>query len=251
MKPNLTILFATTILLAAPMVLRAQPLPPIPPLPTEDDGSYSPSNFKRALSDLKTEREALDAEWRAITRRLAMPQSSDPPELDRLHLKIKEVIARLQRERMELKATPTAAPNLHPKPETPTPEPKKAPDLEPPPAKPTVLSSSNVPVDVVQLAQTLFRAERYEEALGVFRSVDLKGKKPEERAPIAYLTADCLHRLGKTDEAIAMLREVASSKGDEHMADYAQWQIENMRWHRDVQNRLTEIRRRLGTGEKR
>jgi len=254
MKPDLTILFATMILLAAPMVLRAQPLPPIPAipaLPSEDDGTYSPSNFKRALSDLRAEREALDAEWRAITKRLSMPQPSDVPDLDRLHLKIKELVARLQRERMELKATPTAAPNIQPKNETPRPEPKKTPDPESIPTKPAAPTSSNGPVDVVQLAQTLFRAERYEEALGVFRSVDLKGKKPEERAPIVYLTADCLHRLGKTDEAVAMLREVANSRGDEHMAEYAQWQIENLRWHREVQNKLADIRRRLGTGVKR
>ncbi len=85
----------------------------------------------------------------------------------------------------------------------------------------------------------------------MFRSVDLKGKKPEERAPIIYLTAECLQHLGKTDDAIALLREVANSKGDERVASYAQWQIENMRWHRDTQARLQEIRRRLQDMEKR
>ena len=41
-----------------------------------------------------------------------------------------------------------------------------------------------------------------EDALAAFRQVDLKGKRTEERVPIIYLTAICLHQIGKTDDGI-------------------------------------------------
>src|SRR5205085_1433672 len=74
------------------------------------------------------------------------------------------------------------------------------------------------PVDALAQAHLLFRAHQYEEALTSFRQVDLKGKKAETRAPVQYLMAICLLHLGKGDEAVALLREAANSRGDEKLA---------------------------------
>jgi tetratricopeptide (TPR) repeat protein len=169
------------------------------------------------------------------------------PEPDPSRSSAKRIIDELkrqQRERANLTSTPA-----QPK-QDPIPEPKKELEHETK-ANPIEPPLGAIPVDPVYLAQTLFRGQRYEEALTEFRKIDLKGKKQEERAPIIYLTAECLQRLGKTDEAIAMLRDVANSKGDEHMAEYAQWQIENLRWQRATQNSLQAIRSRLEELEKR
>jgi hypothetical protein len=53
------------------------------------------------------------------------------------------------------------------------------------------------------------------------------------------------------DDAVALLREAANSRGDERFAGYAQWQLDYLRWHREIQNRLEEIRQRRTATEKR
>jgi tetratricopeptide (TPR) repeat protein len=235
----------------APSLLNAQPWVPAPlPLLEENNAGFSPADFQRALAKLKSEREALDADWKSLTKRLTLCPPSHPTEVDRLQDQLKQALQRLQHDR--LKSPQTAAP---PKPATVQhpistgPELKKKPEAEhksagPSPGNPELL-------DPTHLAQTLYRAEHYEEALAAFRSIDLKGKPAEERAPIVYLTAKCLHYLGKADEAVTLLREVANSKGDERLAGYAQWQLENLRWHREIQARLEEIRQRRLAAEKR
>ncbi len=49
--------------------------------------------------------------------------------------------------------------------------------------------------------------------------------------------AICLLHLGKAEEATALFRDVANSRGDEKLAGYAQWQLELLRWQRDVQEK--------------
>jgi TolA-binding protein len=254
MRPIVTIVLEMLVLQAVlpPLPAFAQ-FPPTPRQLRDDGDAFSAADFQRALSQLKTERDALDADWKSLTKRLNTRTPSAEPDLEKLQEQLKKTLARLQQDRIAFNTISVAPPVQPPqvKPEHPSTEPKKKPGEESPASPDANAAPGTGAVDVVHLAQTLLRAERYEEALKVFRSVDLKGKKPEERAPVIYLTAECLHHLGKTDDAIALLREVANSKGDERVAGYAQWQIENMRWHRDTQARLLEIRRRLQEMEKR
>ena len=88
------------------------------------------------------------------------------------------------------------------------------------------------------------RSKQYEEALTSFQQMDLKGKKVNERAPVQYLKACCLLHLGKPNEAAELLQEVANYRGDEKLAGYAQWELEMLRWHRDVAQKLQDIRQR-------
>jgi tetratricopeptide (TPR) repeat protein len=224
------------------------------PLPLLDGNgaSFSPADFQRLLSQLKAEREALDADWKSLTKRLTTRTPANETDLDKLQEQLKQTLLRLQQERLKSPQTAVLAPPALVQQTMPiNPEPKKKPVEESHPATSGASSADPGPVDVLHLAQTLYRAERYDEALAAFRSVDLKGKRAEERAPIVYLTAKCLHHLGKTDDAVALLREVANSKGDERLAGYAQWQLENLRWHREIQARLEEIRQRRLATEKR
>ena len=88
------------------------------------------------------------------------------------------------------------------------------------------------------------RAEKYEASLASLRRIDLQGKKANERGPILFLTAACLQRVGKVDEAIPMLRDIANSRGDEQIAAYAQWQLEFIRWRKDMTDKLQALRQR-------
>lgn len=253
---------------AAPMAAQELPMPrsvpspgvqelPLPRLmPVEDGAPFSAADFQRLLAKMKDEREALDAEWKSMTRRLSTPPPRDEPDLEKLQKKMQDWIKRLEDERRAKAREKSAA---HPtiavpeKPPTPMPviaEKKKT--EQPHVVPPEPLPQDGIgPVDVLHMAQTLFRVERYEEALEAFRKIDLKGKRPEERVPIVYMTAKCLFYAGKTDEAIAMLRSAANAPSDERVAGYAQWQIEVLRWYRDVDTRLEDIRQRRMATEKR
>ena len=119
-------------------------------------------------------------------------------------------------------------------------EPKKKEDVAP-----AVKANKPAPaIDYLAQAHTLMKAKRYEEALATFQQVDLKGKKVNERTPIQYLKACCLLHLGKPKEATEVLQEVANYRSDERVAGYAQWQLEMLRWQRDVALRLQEFRQR-------
>jgi TolA-binding protein len=80
--------------------------------------------------------------------------------------------------------------------------------------------------------------------------IDLKGSKADQRAPIQYLIATCLHRTGKTEDAAAIYREVANTLGDEPVAACAQRQLVVLRWHREAQESLAEIKLRRMALEK-
>jgi hypothetical protein len=101
------------------------------------------------------------------------------------------------------------------------------------------------------LGNSLFSLGDYESALKAYRHVDLTGLRAEDRMPVEYLTACCLRRLGRTDEAANLYREIAGSRGDPFFAECAQWQVTSLRWKQDFQSRLEEVARRRKTlGEK-
>jgi uncharacterized cysteine cluster protein YcgN (CxxCxxCC family) len=59
---------------------------------------------------------------------------------------------------------------------------------------------------------------------------------------VQYLTACCLHKLGKTDEAVTLFREVANAKGDPEVAECAQWQLGAIRWRHDMELEIEQLR---------
>ncbi len=203
---------------------------------------FSQAEFEELLRQLKTERAALEAEWRALLKRSA--EATPKGESDTLLQKqLKEMLQRLQEmdhgsapapeRRQDVKMVEPAAPKAKKEDESPWPESGAGPMPQP-----------VGPLDSLSQAHTLFRSGQYEEALASFRLVDLKGRKAEARAPIQYLMALCLLHLGKGTEAVPILREVANSRGDEKVAAYAQWQLDMIRWDREIHDALQGLKQR-------
>ena len=94
------------------------------------------------------------------------------------------------------------------------------------------------------MANVLFKVGNFEFALKAYRTVSFVGMRPDERAPIQYLMATCLRKLGKVDEAAAIYREVANMRGDEQVAACAQWQLVHLRWRSEFEAQLKELRDR-------
>jgi hypothetical protein len=211
---------------------------------------FSASDFEQRLQQLKEERAALATEWKALIKQ----SPAETPRKDNvtdLQTQMQEVLRRLQQSRLPngpslVPASPDLAIGKVAEPMS-TGD-KKDHDV-PLPSKEEAEGGTGA-VDPLAQAHTLFRARQYGEALASFRLVDLKGKKADARAPIQYLTALCLLHLGKAEEAVPLLRDVANSRGDEVLASYAQWQLDMLRWQTNVQGRLEEFRNRRLAVEK-
>jgi hypothetical protein len=200
-----------------------------------------PEAIQRLLARLKAERNALSAERTAAAEALADDEGTDE-RMAQLRLKLAEYLGKLGARRFpeKVRAATNAA--------GPFPRPTHTPGQSAPKSERTP-TSSRPPVDPVALGRNLFRARDFEGALRAFRQVNLTGLKPEERRPIEYLIATCLTHLGQLDEAAAIYREVASSKGDEILADCAQWQLSTLKWQRDLDRQIQELSQHLQTLE--
>jgi hypothetical protein len=231
-----------------PPMPQPETLPKPRPLPPLDSCFPRPKNpLTEVLQQLSKEREALAAVHDAAARDFDDGVTISTTANAMLRLRIKQLLTQLNQQRAAARqpqsaSTPPASP----------PTPKAAPKVEKPPTPlPPLLAPTTPPpaglpkaVDPVAVAHALFRAGSNEAALQAFRLINLKGMRAEERAPIQYLMASCLRKLGKLDDALALYREVANSKGDEPVAACAQWQIANLRWQRETLEKLVEIRSR-------
>jgi hypothetical protein len=242
-------LFATWIGIGAGMAPGGNDPLPLPRVWTESaDKKFSQAEFEELLRQLKAERAALEAEWKALIKRSA--ETAPKGDSDVLFQnQMKEMLKRLQEAN-----NPAVPPKEHRletnKVETPALKSKKEEDLPWTSKGVGPMPQPAGPLDSLSQAHTLFKTGQYEEALGAFRLVDLQGKKAEARVPVQYLTALCLLHLNKSAEAVPILREVANSRGDEKLAAYAQWQLDMIRWDREVHDALQGLKqRRLALGK--
>ena len=225
------------------------PMPRIVDVNDDDYGQFSAAEFDRLLQKMKEEREALRSDWQSLVKKNTrpVPQDSDL-ELQRHFQQILQLLQKRTQAPPPAPAKdqppPPDPPKTTPEPQTPAAKEEKTAVVDMPPVK--LLSAHNFSAQ----ANALFRSGQFEDALATFRLIDLKGQKAEVRAPVQYLMALCLLHLGKNDEALPLLREVANSRGDDKLADYAQWQLEMLRWQTDIQNRLQDIRLRREALEK-
>jgi tetratricopeptide (TPR) repeat protein len=228
------------------------------PMPSVKEGDeckkYSAAEFEQLLQQLKSERSALRAEWNAVTKR-GLPQAPSADADTQLQNQLKQALERLKKGPSETVQLPAAPKQLELdkqkiEPVQPSEKTDKKAEELAQPAKEKSQPPPENPVDPLAQAHALFRTHRYEEALASFRQVDLKGRKAEARAPIQYLMAICLLHVGKSQEAVSLLREVANSRGDEKLAGYSQWELELLRWQRDVSERLDAQRQRRKAVEK-
>jgi hypothetical protein len=233
-------LHAPTLIPAAPASAAppqlAEPKPSVPQKPFAP--KIDPLDVQRRLNRLKTEREGLKSERNLAVQALEDNEPS-PEKIAQLRLRVGQLLGRLATHRVPDKgraAPPTALPTAPVGPPLPLTQPGKVtPDNE----------STSSAVDPLALGRTLFRGRDFGGALKAFQQVSLSGLKPEERRPVEYLIATCHKHLGRLDEAAAIYREVAGSKGDEVLADCAQWQLTAIRWQRDLDQQLRQPQQRL------
>jgi tetratricopeptide (TPR) repeat protein len=230
------------------------PAPPVPvtPIPDRTLPRHAPDDCQRRplVSPLLLQVEQLQAERRALADAYDAAQQALDEGLERdvgesalLKLRVKELLGKLGKQHgVSPKTTPATTP-LPPGPLLVLPPPV-APLPPPTPAAPSAPATPRLPLEPLALAHALFRAGNYEGALQAYRMTELKGARAEERAPVQYLIACCLRRLGKTEEAANLYREIANVKGDEQVAACARWQLAALRWQQETTARLREIRDR-------
>lgn len=213
----------------------AQPKPNLP-LKTPSPG-IDPEELQRRLTRLRIERERLNAERGSIAQALT-ENEPNPEKMAELQLRLGELLGRLGAQHGSAKgrAVPPPASPLPPEPSGQLSQRGKV-----SPAGESLTS----PVDPLALGRTLFRTRDFAGALKAFRQVNLNGMPPEERRPIEYLMATCLKHLGKLEEAAAIYREVAGSKGDEVLANCAQWQLSTLRWQQEFDQQVRQPQQRL------
>ncbi len=200
-------------------------------------------SFTQQINLLKTGREALHDDRQAAIKPADMP---DVSILDQSR-KIQETVAILAVQLSERRNKPSAesesnasppvglqAPLKAPLPKGASPgnsqDPNKVRVKNPPPKPPVqapvvkppdqkiVVNSSDL-VDPMALAQALVGTADYAGALEAYRKLDMKGLKIKDKLFVQYMTANCLRKLGKIDDAATLYREVASSKLDPILAD--------------------------------
>jgi tetratricopeptide (TPR) repeat protein len=230
---------------------RADSDPDTLPMPRRfnaDDDPISKADLERTLANLRTERDALSSDLQALQKKRSQPVAPSMEEEQRLfQMHLQKTLNHLQQSRSKApRAFPVTGPLA-----------QKSAEAEA--SKQNTLAKQSegnpeptaVPVNALAQAHALLRVQQYDEALATFQQIDVKGKKAEERAPIQYLKACCLLHLGRSKEASELFTEVANYRGDEVLAGYAQWTLDALRWQREVDRRLQEIRDRRSAVEKR
>jgi tetratricopeptide (TPR) repeat protein len=205
-----------------------------PDLPAPRTGAGGPpdadaAELQRLLRQLRSQRDALRNERGSAEREVEAPApaTSNEEEIARLRKRMEELAGRGGRRADAAAPTP-------PRPVEPLPLPLPQEGETP----------KGGAIDPVAVAQNYFRAGDYEAALEAYRNVPTRGALAEERAPVLYMIATCLRKLGKRDEAAKAYRQVAGIKDDPFVADCARWQLETLAWRKDVETQLAQLRQR-------
>jgi hypothetical protein len=207
------------------------------------------AEVRQALQKLRAEREGLQEDRAKSAQYLVDTFAPGGDDIGQLRLRLGKLLTQMGTQKPGSAAPAAPQPPSQPPKKidiAPAPPPApipKAPDKETPPAKEPTPDLSKT-LDPLALAQALFRVGNYAGALQAYRLLPLDGLKAEERVPIQYMIATCLRKSGKTDEAAALYREVANSRGDEQVAACAQWQLTVLRWQKDMTEQLGRIRQR-------
>jgi TolA-binding protein len=229
-------------------------------------GPVSPfQDLQTHLLKLRGEREALQHDQIQAAQQAQNSWLSETEDNSRLRLQLGGLLTRLGTYKPQAPA-PQPVPPVVQRPAVSPPAAKQArqQSVSPPPGPAPVVgldlsiparqtvetpaSPDSPPVlEPLLLAHALFRSGNYEGALPAYRLIRLEGLKAEERAPVQYMVAACLRKLGKTDEASTLFREVANCRGDEQVAACAQWQLSVLRWQREMEQQLQSIRERRKT----
>jgi hypothetical protein len=227
--------------------------PPLLLEPPPDDGGKALNALRNDVHLLQSAREALKTELDAVPAGDAC-QPTKAEEIAHMKKRLAEALLKLETSQIQKAVKPAPAPVKPAAPSQPSPSvgggqgggpsPPTAGVVPPHADGPATEPFAGSVVDALALAPVLFQTGDYEGALTAYRLVSPDAVKPAERVTVTYMTAACLRKLGKTDEAATLFREVANAKGEDVLAECAQWQLSAMRWKHDVETTLNELRQR-------
>ncbi len=209
-----------------------------PPRPANPPRSADPTrdSLQTELERLRAAREGLTEEQKKADQEV-FQSSPDRPEKDRLRLRMTELLTGVNARYLERRSPPPTEPA----------GPAPAPAREPGTREETVTAAQPAlprPADPLLLALTLFRAADFSGALQTFQQLDPESLGRDDRVLVQYMTACCLRKLNKRDEAAALYREVANAREDETLTECALWHLDSLNWRRDLEKQLEEIRQR-------
>src|SRR6185295_5768511 len=212
-----------------PTPLPTTPTTPAPPPEAPADGTTS---LLRELDRLKSEREALVRDREKVAKLLPAKTTDAAGELACRELRLAELLDILETN-----------------PPTPRPAPSEPPPVRslPTPSDPNTNPSMPRPGTVVAkadpflLAQSLFTAGQYEAALAAYRRIDPESLTQEERVLVQFLSACCLRKIGKLDDAAMLYREVADVREDDFLTECALWHLSALGWRREIEKQLAEL----------
>jgi tetratricopeptide (TPR) repeat protein len=215
------------------------PLPPslpprvfnLPPVPEAPDPAPDLAALRHEAERLRSEGAALASERQKINAELP----ADSAEIAHLRKRLNELVATLAA-RQPHRPAPAGTPPVisH---QGGTPHTETAAGTPMPPADVS-------PGDPMLAARALFRAGDHAAALETYRQIDLDALTRDERTLVQYMSACCLRKLGRLDEAAALYREVASAREDEVLTDCALWHLSAINWRRDMEKQLEALRDR-------
>jgi hypothetical protein len=164
----------------------------------------------------------------------ADPVSESGRERDKLYAELTKALDRA------LSAPQTPAP---------TPGPTMPPAVVPPSPKATApeLPPDGTPASTIKEGVNLFKSNDFDAARRAFAGLNPTELPREDRAFVKYMTACCLRRLGRTQEAETVYREVANSDDDEFHKNCAIWQLSIIKSNRELETQLAELRSRAKT----
>jgi tetratricopeptide (TPR) repeat protein len=227
-----------------PVLTLPLPLPRATGLPIledpEDRAAPNLTGLRTQVQKLREQREALAKDRNGAAQFLEDAGSLEVQDSAKLRLKLGGLLTQLGLRKDHLSVPSRAEPTPAKKDLDPSPAPKVSPKQ---PVE--VIKEDSVPfsktLDPMALASALFRAGNYQGAAQAYQMLPLDGMNADERAPVQYLIATCLRKLGKNEDAAVLYREVANVKGDENLASAAQWQLNTQRWQREMNDQLKNI----------
>ena len=249
-------------LVAGPPVTNPRPaLVDKPPVPHQQPQQDAP-----AITHIERQRRQLAADRQALQeardqREETIEDDKETADLEaQLRRQIRELVNKLAADQEETKQADDEAKTPEPPPEDPTaelpdaavqePAPLPAPAQTGPPnpskspGKGGLRGVGEEPVDAAALAEVLFRAGNYAGALQAYQMIDADGQWPDDRLGVQYMTATCLRKLGRLQEAETTFREVANAKSMSPFVDFARWQLNAMQWRKQIQVELEDLRLR-------
>lgn len=102
-------------------------------------------------------------------------------------------------------------------------------------------------VDLVRMAENLYRAGDTDAALRAFRLVNPASLPREDRAFVQYMIGCCLRKTGRRTEAAQAYREVAEAREDEFLSECAIWQLSLIRSAQELEAQLEQLKWRPKT----